>query len=107
MRLAVMIMMIGGLVCAACASMSPDAKVRNDIYWDAAKECEGRFRTLHLDRIDKEGNLSMHADAEGRQELPGFNTCYRAAVKQQVERREKAGATIPEGLNREPSADLD
>ena len=85
--------------------MSPDAKVRNDIYWDAAKECEGRFRTLHLDRIDTAGNLSMHADAESRQELPGFNTWYQAAVKKQVERREKAGATIPEGLNREPSAD--
>jgi hypothetical protein len=106
-RLFVTIPLICGLVCVACASMTPDQKTRNDLYWDAAKEYEGRFRTLHLDRIDSEGNVSLHVDAESRQELPAFNACYRAAVKKQMERRKQAGLAIPDGLNEEPTADLD
>ena len=107
MRLFVAIPLICGLACVACASMTPDQKIRNDLYWDTAKDCEGRFRTLHLDRIDPEGNVSLHDDAESPQELPGFNACYRAAVKKQVERRKQGGLAIPAGLNEERTANLD
>jgi len=107
MRFFVAITLTCGLACTACVSMTPDQKIRNDLYWDAAKDCEGQFRTLHLDRVDPEGNVSLHADAETRQELPGYNACYRAAVKKLIERRKQGGLAIPEGVNEEPTADLD
>jgi hypothetical protein len=56
----------------ACATMTPDARIADEIYWDAAKVCEFRYRSLHLDRIDTDGNASLHADAETRMDLPAF-----------------------------------
>ena len=34
-----------------------------------------RYRTLHVDQIDSEGNVRMHADAESRIDVPRFNEC--------------------------------
>jgi len=56
----------------ACASSTTDTRIAGGIYWKAAKACEPRYRTLHLDRIDSDGNASMHADADSRMELPVF-----------------------------------
>ena len=98
---------IGGLAFVACGTMSPEAQLRNEIFWDAAKECESRFRTLHLDKIDTGGGVTMHADADSRQDLPGFNACYRTAVEKRIEQRRQAGLPVPETLNTEPTAELD
>ena len=107
MRIGVVLALSVGLACVGCVSMTPEAKLQNEICWDAAKQCETRYRTLHLDRIDSEGNLSMHADAESRQELPGFSACYRAGIQSEIERRRKAGLPLPDKVNAEASADLD
>jgi hypothetical protein len=99
---------ISGLLCfPACATMTPEARLKDEIYWEAAKECESRYRTLHLDRIDLDGSASMHADAESRHELPAFNECYRQGVRTRAEKRRQAGLPVPETLNQEPTADLD
>ncbi|HXJ82459.1 MAG TPA: hypothetical protein VMS64_27710 [Candidatus Methylomirabilis sp.] len=95
------------LLSAACLTTTPEDRARNEIYWDAAKVCETRYRTLHIDRIDSDGNVSMHADAESRQELPAYNQCYRQAVKAEIEARKKKGLMVPEMPAQEPSADLD
>jgi hypothetical protein len=91
----------------ACGSMTPEKRIADEIYWEAAKECESRHRTLHLDRIDSEGNVSVHADAESRIELPAFNTCYQRAVRARAEKRRQADLPVPDTLNLEPTADLD
>lgn|SRR5262245_10443695 len=95
------------LFSAGCQSMTPEARARADIFWDAAKACETRYRTLHIDRIDPDGNVNMHADADSRQELPAFNECYRQGIQAQIEARRKAGQTVPEMPPGEPTADLD
>jgi hypothetical protein len=96
------------MVLAGCASnMSPEAKLRNDVFWEAATQCESKYRTLHLDRIDIDGGITMHADAETRSELQPFKDCYRQAVKDRIEKRQKAGLPIPAELNVEPTVDLD
>lgn len=96
------------LLClAACATMPPEAQLRNEIFWEAAKECESRHRTLHLDLIDPGGNVTMHADAESRHELRPFLECYRRAVRARVEQRRQAGLPIPKTLNQEPTAEID
>ena len=97
----------GLLFFPACVTMTPEARLSGEIYWQAAKECESRHRTLHLDRIDTDGSASMHADAETRHELPAFNACYRKAVGAAAEKRRQAGLPVPETLNLEPTADLD
>lgn len=98
---------IGGLACLTGCAMTPEARVSNEIFWEAAKECEFRYRTLHLDRIDPDGNASMHADADSRQELPAFIGCYRQGVRTRIEQRRQAGLPVPDTLNREPDADID
>ncbi len=95
------------LFAAGCETMTPDARLRHEIFWEAAKACESRYRTLHIDRIDTDGNVSLHADAESRVELPAYNACYRDGVRAQIEARRKAGLTVPEMPQQEPTADLD
>jgi len=99
--------LLAGLLLSACGSMTPEKRIADEIYWEAAKECESSHRTLHLDRIDSEGNASMHADAESRIELPAFNACYQKGVRARAEKRRQAGLPVPDSLNLEPTADLD
>jgi hypothetical protein len=101
-------MAYGLLLTAGCAStMSPEARLRNEVFWDAARECESRFHTLHLDRIDIGGGITMHADAETRSELEPFLQCYRQTVRDRVEQRRQAGLPIPDTLTEEPTAEID
>src|SRR5262245_32143834 len=101
------IIVVAALVVASgCLSMTPEERIRNDIFWDAARTCEARYRTLHIDRIDREGNVSLHADAESRHELPAFNNCYRQGIQSDVEAKRRAGITVAE-MPSDPSADLD
>ena len=86
--------------------MSPEARLRSEMFWEAAKMCESRYRTLHIDRIDTEGNVGLHADAESRHELPAFNECYRKELKAGVEAKRKAGIEVPD-MPTDPSADVD
>ena len=95
------------LVAAGCETATPDARLRHEVFWDAAKACESRYRTLHIDRIDSDGNVSLRADAESRAELPAYTECYRNGVRAQIESRRKAGLTIPDMPAEEPTADLD
>jgi hypothetical protein len=92
---------------AGCGMMTPEIRLRSDLFWEAATACESRYRTLHIDRIDSEGNVSLRGDAESRQELPAFNACYRERLRAQVDARRQAGLTIPEMPVQEPTADLD
>jgi hypothetical protein len=102
-----MAVITGLLFFPACATMTPEAQLSNEIFWQAAKECESRYRTLHLDRIDTDGNVTMHADAETRHELPAFTECYRQGVRTRAEKRRQAGLPVPETLNQEPTAEID
>jgi hypothetical protein len=104
----ILILIAGGLLLVpGCSTMTPEARLRNELFWEAAKECETRYRTLHLDNIDTGGGISMHADAETRSELEQFRRCYRQGVKDRVERRRQAGLPVPDELNEEPTAEID
>ena len=92
---------------SGCITMTPEAQIRNEVFWDAAKECESRYHTLHLDNVDAGGHLTMHADAETRIELAPFRSCYREAVHARVEERRRTGAPVPDTLLEEPTADID
>jgi hypothetical protein len=95
------------LFALGCETMTPDARLREEIFWDAAKACESRYRTLHIDRIDREGNITMHADAESRMDLRPFNACYQGGIRARLEHRRRAGLDVPEMPAQEPSAELD
>src|SRR5262245_12690475 len=99
---------IAAMLIAGCtATMSPGARLRNEVFWDAAVECESRYRTLHLDQIDVGGGITPHADAESRSEIQQFTNCYRSAVNQRIEQRRQAGLPIPDELATEPTVELD
>jgi hypothetical protein len=105
--LAILVMATVTLVAGCAAAMSPGAKLRNDVFWEAATQCESRYRTLHLDRIDIGGGISLHADAESHGELDAFTRCYRQAVNDRVDQRRRAGQPIPDELTVAPTVELD
>ncbi|HMB86260.1 MAG TPA: hypothetical protein VNQ72_14930 [Candidatus Dormibacteraeota bacterium] len=92
---------------SGCTTMTPEARIRNEVFWDAAKECESQYHSLHLDNIDPGGHLTMHADAETRMELAAFRKCYREVVRTRVEQRRRAGEPVPDTLLEEPTAEID
>jgi hypothetical protein len=96
------------LLTLACSTMAPpDARLRTEIFWEAAVACESRYRTLHLDRVDMDGNVTLHADAESRQELAQFTQCYRAGVQTRIDRRQQDGLPVPDVAARDLTVEID
>ena len=98
------------LTVLGCAS-TPESRLRDevflDVYWTAARECEDRYRTLHVDRIALDGGLSVSADANSRIDAAGFRECYWTGVPRHVERRRSAGLAVPDTINLHPGIDID
>ncbi len=78
-----------------------------EIFFDAARECEGRFRSLHIQSVDVEGDLALNVDAGQSQEVPAFRQCYWQAIGQRVEHRRQAWLPVPDSLKLTPSVDYD
>jgi hypothetical protein len=99
---------LAGLLTIGCA-VSPEVRLRDqmvtEIYVDAARTCETSFRSLRMDRVDTEGNLTLDVEANQTQDLPGFAECYWKGIAQRVEHRRQAGLPVPDSLNLKPSVD--
>jgi hypothetical protein len=101
-------MLAGLLLGAGCAaSMTPEQKMVHEIFVEVAGHCESRYHTIHVDRIDLEGGVKIHADAESRSEYRPFVACYVEGLKARAEARRKAGLPVLESLTREPDVELD
>ena len=94
------------LLATGCATVTPAEHLRNDVFWDAAHECD-HFGTLNVVGIDVDGTVSLRANAESRAELRLFLECLRQAVRSRVERRRQAGEPVPPELLIEPTAEID
>ncbi len=93
------------------ASLSPEANLRDnlsvDLYWDARRECEGRYRTLHLVRVNQDGDLTLDAAANSTSELRRFIECDHPGVRKRADLRHQKGQSLPDGLNPQPAIELD
>lgn len=100
-------MMLGG----GAGQLTPDERLRQDtfldIYWTAARVCQGRFGTLRLDRVEMDGSVSLEAAADSRSELQPFTRCYHDEVRERAERRRAAGLLLPDSFDLTPGVDLD
>lgn len=94
-----------GMGCAA--NMTPEQKATHEIFVETAHHCESRFHTIHVDQVDLEGGLKIHADADSRTEYRAFVACYVEGLKARAEARRKSGQPVLEGLTREPDVELD
>jgi hypothetical protein len=98
------------LALGACASTA-ESRLRNDVlldvYWTASRQCEARYRTLHVDHIGMDGSLSLIADANSRSEAQQFRDCYWNAVRERAEQRRAAGRPTPDGMGLQPDIDID
>jgi len=102
------IALVASLVGAGCAAnLTPEQKAAHEIFVEAAHQCESRFHTIHVDLVDLDGGLKIHADADSRTEYRPFVACYTEGVKARAEARRKAGQPVPEALLREPDVELD
>ena len=96
------------LLGAGCAgTLTPEQKMSHEIFVETAHQCESRYRTLHVDQVDLEGGLKLHADADSRSEYRYFIACYHDGLKTRAEGRRKAGLPVPDGLMRAPDVELD
>ena len=100
--------MVTVLLLAGCATaMTPEQKMLHEIFVEVAYQCESRFHTIHVDQVDLEGGLKIHADADSRTEYRPFVACYTDGLKARAETRRKAGQQVPDALTREPDVELD
>jgi len=90
----------------ACSTMTTEQRLRVDLFWEAARECD-HFGTLSVTGIDVEGTVSLRANADSRAEFRPFMECFRQAVGARIERRRQAGEAIPPELLKEPTAEID
>ena len=99
------------LLSGGCAPLSPDEQLRwalmEDVYWDATHECAGRYYTVHLDRVNRDGDLQADTAAESRSETPHFIACYWEGIRHRVEARRAKGLPIPDPFNLQPAVDFD
>ena len=101
-------MIVTVLLLAGCATaMTPEQKMVHEIFVEVAYQCESRFHTIHVDQVDLEGGLKIHADADSRTEYRPFVACYTDGLKARAETRRKAGQQVPDALTREPDVELD
>jgi hypothetical protein len=90
--------------------LEPESRLRNDVfldvYWNAPRECESRYHTLHVERIGVDGSLSVSAAAESRAEAQRFRECYWDGVRERVEQRRAAGLIVPGDINLHPDIEF-
>ena len=65
------------LVSSACVTMPPEQAEREAIMWDAARDCEKRFNTIRVKRIDSFGRLWVDLLTETTADWEPFQACYR------------------------------
>ena len=94
-----------GVGCAV--AMTPEQAMLHEIFVETAHECQTRYHTIHVDQVDLEGGLKIHADADSRAEYRAFVTCYSEGLKARAEARRKAGQPVLEALERVPDVELD
>jgi hypothetical protein len=102
-----MLAMVMVLLGAGCVSLTPEQKLAHQMFVETAYQCESRYHTIHVDQIDLEGGLQIHADADSRGEYRAFVACYHEGLKARAEARRKAGLDVPETLLRSPDVQLD
>lgn len=92
---------------AGCMTLTPEQKQSHEMFVQAAHQCEGRYHTIHVDQVDIEGSLKLHADADSRSEYRPFVACYHDALKAHADALRKAGLPVPEPLMQEHDVELD
>ena len=53
----------------------------HEVFVQVASHCESRYHTIHVDQIDFEGGLKIHAAADSRTEDRPFVACYVEASR--------------------------
>jgi len=88
-------------------AMTPEQKALHQIFVEVAHRCESRHHTIHVDQVDLDSGLKIHADADSRSEYRAFVNCYREGLKTRAEAHRNEGRDVPEALTREPDVELD
>lgn len=67
------------LFATACATLTPDQQAREAIIWEVARQCQGQFPSIQLDRVDHYGRIWYVYDSSADSE--GFSACYRERLR--------------------------
>lgn len=58
-----------GLLAAACATSSPLQEAQHALFWESAKECEERHRTIRVRFVDPDGKIYLYDYAQAERVL--------------------------------------
>src|SRR5262252_6614896 len=75
----------------------------HEIFVEVAYQCESRFHTRHVDQVDLEGGLKVHADTDSRTEYRAFVTCYTDGLKARADVRRKPASRFWTGSHGRPT----
>ena len=78
------------MLLGACATMPPEQAALNELAWEVAKECEGRFAAVKIGRPDQNGRVAIGSKISG--EGNRARQCFRETMRA---RRRAAGASTP------------
>jgi len=93
------------LGCATTASH--EHAVHMDVYFSAARECERRNLTVHVECVFQDGAVAIFTDQDTRIEVARFISCYHETIRRNVDTFRRAGRPLPETINLEPEVDID
>jgi len=94
------LLMVIAVLGAGCVTLTPEQKLAHQIFVETAYRCESRYHTIHVDQIDLEGGLQVHADADSRGEYRAFVACYHEGLQAQADGDGYAGK--PSEASHEP-----
>ena len=96
------------LALGGCVSLASEEHAAHlDVYFTAARECEWRNLTVHVERVFQNGDLAIFTDQDTRIEVSRFITCYHEGIQRHAEALRKAGRALPNEMNLHPEVDLD
>jgi len=96
-------LLLGG--CATTASHEHAAHM--DVYWSAARDCERRNLTVHVERVFQNGDVAIFTDQDTRIEVSRFITCYHDGIRRNVDVLRGVGRSLPDAINLHPEVDID
>jgi hypothetical protein len=96
-------LLLGG--CATTASHEHAAHM--DVYFSAARECERRNLTVHVERVFQNGDVAIFTDQDTRIDVARLIGRYHDTIRRNVDAFRRAGRPLPETITLQPAVDVD
>ena len=92
---------LAGTLLGACATMPPEQAALRELAWEVAKECEGRFAAVTIQRPDQNGRVRIGSRISG--EGNRARQCYRETMRARQRSLSASGGVTPDAVEDDSS----